>query len=429
MKQAPLILNDEFKYALDRMEKSSDTLFITGRAGTGKSTLLQLFTSTTKKNVVVLAPTGIAALNVQGQTIHSFFRFAPRWSDPSAVYKLKNHHVYLKIDTIIIDEISMVRVDMLDRIDNFLRVNRGNQEEAFGGVQMIFFGDLFQLPPVIGTQEEKQILEANYESPYFFNAFVMEELQLEMIALNKVYRQEERHFIKLLDAIRLKQLDYDDFMELNERANIQFEEDDIFISLCSTNAAAEAINRKNMQAIMAPEERFLSELTGVFDIKRAPAPQVLLLKEGAQVMFVKNDPEKRFVNGTLGKVITATKDLIRVVIQSDRLDEVIIDVEPLSWDMIKYEWDESQKSVKAKVTGSFTQYPLKLAWAITIHKSQGKTFDKVFVDLGRGAFEYGQTYVALSRCRTFEGIVLAKPLKSSDIMADERIIDYYQGLR
>lgn len=418
-------LNSDFKYALDLVEKTDCSLFLTGRAGTGKSTFLQLFKNTTRKKAVVLAPTGIAALNVGGQTIHSFFGFPPRYINPDDIRVSRQRKWFEKIEVLVIDEISMVRADLLDAIDFSLRKHRKN-DLPFGGVQVVFIGDLFQLPPVVSSQEERFLLENRYESPYFFSAHVMAEAEMEMLELRKVYRQENRHFLRLLDAVRLNQIDWEDLEDLNARYNPRFEAPKSWITLSPYNRSVDAINRRQLANLPPPEHIYTATLTGEFDPRQAPAEVVLSLRRGAQVMFVKNDPEGRFVNGTIGEVVGLDPDEVTVRIEDQgNLREV--SVERMSWEIIKYKPSEKDENeLVAEVVGTFTQFPLKLAWAITIHKAQGKTFDRVVIDMGRGAFEFGQAYVALSRCRSLDGIVLLRKLRPEDVKVDDRIVDFYE---
>jgi len=425
----PISLSQEFSGILDQLEYTNDHLFITGRAGTGKSTLLQVFRNTTKKRVVVLAPTGIAALNVRGQTIHSFFGFPPRLINKTEIERRKNNRIYKNLDMLIIDEISMVRADILDNIDYFLRLNRGFNL-PFGGVQMVFFGDLFQLPPVVSTPFEKQYFHTTYQTPYFFSAQIIKNIGLKMVELLHVYRQEERHFINLLDSIRLNNLDYEDFMYLNERHLPLPVENDFYITLCSRNDIANRINEHELKTIPLPEVAYQATVVGEFNPQLYPTEFNLILKEGAQVMFVKNDLQKQYVNGTIGIVSEANYERIMVRIPDEHGTEKTIEVDKQEWEILKYENDvEKPQHINTKVIGTFKQYPLKLAWAITIHKSQGKTFDRVIIDLGGGAFESGQTYVALSRCRTLEGVILKQPLRNRDIIVDERITEYYEQVK
>lgn len=425
----PLTLNEEFKAILDQLEYTSDHLFITGRAGTGKSTLLQVFRNTTKKRVAVLAPTGVAALNVRGQTIHSFFGFPPKIITHKEIHRRSNYRIYQNLDMIIIDEISMVRADMLDNINYFLKINRQNRL-PFGGVQMVFFGDLFQLPPVVSTAPEKQYFNSYYTSPYFFSSYALHEIALKMIELSEVFRQEERSFIQLLDNIRLNQMDYDDMLYLNERHQPIPEDRSFYITLSARNDIATRINDAELRAITEPQVQFQAMVTGEFNPQLYPADLILILKTGAQVMFVKNDPQKQFVNGTIGIIEEVTEEIIRVKVLDNNLDEKTVTVEKQEWEVIRYEINPNDpQQISSKTVGAFTQYPLKLAWAITIHKSQGKTFERVIIDLGRGAFESGQTYVALSRCRTLGGIILTNPVTARDIFIDERIAEYYNQIK
>lgn len=421
-----LELSDDFKYVLDSLEKQKTNLFVTGRAGTGKSTLLQLFRNTTHKKTVVLAPTGIAALNVKGQTIHSFFGFPPKPLDRSEIKKRRDRRLYKKMEVLIIDEISMVRADLLDNIDYFLRVNRENPY-PFGGVQVVLFGDLFQLPPIVSSEAEKQLFEHYYDSPYFFSAKVFEEdFELDKVELRKVYRQENRYFLRLLDSIRLNQIDYDDLEDLNQRHLPAFEAEDYYITLSARNAKVTSINKKEIDKIPYPAYLYQAAITGAFPLNLFPTEAGLQLKLHAQVMFLKNDPQKKFVNGTIGKVVKLEDDKVTIRIEEDGQKREV-EVEPMDWEIQKYKLHpDDPNKIETEVIGTFKQIPLKLAWAITVHKSQGKTFDKVIIDMGRGAFEYGQTYVALSRCRTLEGIVLKQPIKPRDIMTDERIIEWYE---
>lgn len=424
----PLELNADFKYALDILEKTNKSLFITGRAGTGKSTLLRLFRNTTRKKVVVLAPTGIAALNVGGQTIHSFCAFPPRFLTRKDIKKRSRFSkLYKAMQVCIIDEISMVRADLLDAIDKFLQINRGNLA-PFGGVQMIFIGDLFQLPPVIASDLVERYLEFSYETPFFFSAKVLEmNFELEMIELRKVYRQEQRLFLRLLEAVRLNRADWEDLEDLNERYVPNFESEEFYITLSPRNYKVDQINLREISNLEGGKETYFAKIKGEFDPRQYPTKAELGLKVGAQVMFIRNDYEDhKYVNGTIGKVIEMFADKIKVMIDDHGKKEEI-EVVPSEWEILKYKPSkENPEDIESEVVGTFEQYPLKLAWAVTIHKSQGKTFEKVIIDMGKGAFEHGQTYVALSRCRSLEGIVLKQKLKLSDIMVDERIVEFYE---
>ena len=436
MTKQPLELNADFQYALDVLEKTNKNLFITGRAGTGKSTLLHLFRSTSRKKCVVLAPTGVAALNAGGQTIHSFFGFPAKFIAPEEINRRRDTRLYKKMEVLIIDEISMVRADMIDNIDRFLRINRDNML-PFGGVQVVFFGDLFQLPPVVSTPQEQHFFQTHYESQFFFSAKVFTEqpinknnldeqgFELEGLELGKIYRQENRHFIRLLDAVRTNQVDYDDLDDLNRRFQPNFNEKDYFITLSPRNIVVDEINNRELRNLNQPEFSFIAEVSGAFDPKQYPTEGVLKLKLGAQVMFIKNDIKREYVNGTIGKIIQL--DFDKIVVQIEEKDGSFknITVEKQEWEILRYSLGNDPSKIETETVGSFKQYPLRLAWAMTIHKSQGKTFDKVIIDLTGGAFEHGQTYVALSRCRTLEGIILKQAIRPQDIRVDERILDFY----
>jgi len=428
VEQVPLELSPDFNYALDRLENSHSSLFITGRAGTGKSTLLQLFRNTTRKKTVVLAPTGIAALHVKGQTIHSFFGFPPRPLTAKDIKKRRNRRLYQNLEVLVIDEISMVRADLLDNIDCFLRLNRDN-ERPFGGVQVIFFGDLFQLPPVVATPVEAALFQSFYPSPYFFSAKVFDgSFEIELLELRRVYRQDNRRFLRLLESIRLNQIDYDDLAEINERCLPDFEAEEGYITLSAHNARADAINQRELGKLPGADRVYQALITGAFKAPLFPTDPALRLREQAQVIFIKNDPDRRFVNGTIGKVLSLQAGSLKVVVEAGaggKREE--IRVEPMDWEILRYVPSrEAPDKIETEVIGTFRQLPLRLAWAVTIHKAQGKTFDRVIIDLGRGAFEHGQTYVALSRCRTLEGIVLKQPLRPRDIQTDERVINFYE---
>ncbi len=424
----PLELNSDFQYALDILEKTQKSLFITGRAGTGKSTLLRLFRNTTRKKVVVLAPTGIAALNVGGQTIHSFCAFPPRFLTHKDIHKRRRFaKLYKAMEVCIIDEISMVRADLLDAINKFLQINRNNPT-PFGGVQMIFIGDLFQLPPVIASNLVQQYLDFSYESPYFFSAKVLEmNFEMEMIELRKVYRQEQRHFLRLLEVVRLNRADWEDLEDLNERYDPNFGSSEFYITLSPRNYKVDQINHREIANLKGQKQTYFASVKGEFDPRQYPTKAELDLKVGAQVMFIRNDYEDhKYVNGTIGQVTELHPEKIKVLI-NDHGKKEEIEVMPVEWEILKYKADkENPNEIESEVVGTFEQFPLKLAWAVTIHKSQGKTFDRVIIDMGKGAFEHGQTYVALSRCRSLEGIVLKQKLKFNDILVDERIVEFYE---
>ena len=426
----PLQLSEDFNYALERMEAGAN-LFITGRAGTGKSTLLQIFRRSTNKNVVVLAPTGVAALNVGGQTIHSLFGFPPRLIQSKDVRPNRRYkRLFQNLEILVIDEISMVRADVMEAIDYGLKLNR-NSSKPFGGVQVIFFGDLFQLPPVVSSQQERQYFSYRYASPYFFSADCMDTIDLEMIELSQVYRQDSRYFLRLLESIRNAAVDMDDLEALNERhiADFQPGPDENYLTLAARNATVNGINATALARNENPEILYLAEVKGNFPEKLFPVPAALKIKVGAQVMTVRNDNEKKYVNGTIGTVIECKTQSVVIRVTEGGTPRNI-EVGPEEWDIIRYKADSvDMTKIGTETLGTFKQLPVRLAWAVTIHKSQGKTFDRIIVDLGRGAFEHGQTYVALSRCRTLDGIVLRKPLTPRDVMVDPAVVEYYDMMR
>jgi GTPase SAR1 family protein len=419
-------LSPEFREALAVLENSKSHIFLTGKAGTGKSTLLKVFLKSTRKRAVVVAPTGVAALNVGGQTIHSFFKFPPRILDPASIRKVRNRRIYEKIDTIIIDEVSMVRADLLDNIDKFLRVNR-NSGTPFGGVRMIFIGDLFQIPPVVPAEESKYLEQIGYDSPYFFSSKVFQaDIDLEFIELTTVYRQEDGAFIRMLDQIRSGDVDYDLMEELNGRIT-KVEPPRPYITLTAYNRIAERINQKRLNEIEQPSYFLNGKIDGQFPEHLVPAPRQLELKEGAQVMILKNDPEMEYVNGTIGIVESIQDEKVRVIIKKQGKEKVVR-IESFEWEINRYKIND-KGAISTDKIGSFKQFPLKLSWAMTIHKSQGKTFDRVLIHLGKGAFAPGQTYVALSRCRSLEGIYLMKAITGRDIFIDPVLVEYYDRVK
>ncbi len=423
-------INRKFKEALTLLESTSKNVFITGKAGTGKSTLLDYFRSITKKTIVVLAPTGVAALNVGGETIHSFFRFKPDIT-VDKVKKLRGRKadIFKNLDAIVIDEVSMVRADLLDCIDRFLRLNGKNKRRPFGGIQMVFIGDLYQLPPVV-TGGEREIFRRHYASPYFFSAEIFETFSMEFIELEKIYRQKDEKFIRLLNAIRNNSLTDEDIDTLNRRVNAGFgrkEADSYTVYLSSTNKVAAEINAGHLRKIEKPISFYTARISGTFTRQAYPTDTELSLSPGAQVMLLNNDSGGRWVNGTLGRVIEIRKDKNR-----EEPDEVLVQlaggrtekVLPFTWKIFHFTWDDLTQSIQSEAAGSFTQYPLRLAWAITIHKSQGKTFDRVIIDVSGGVFACGQIYVALSRCRSLNGVSLKKPIKKNHVFVDWKIVDF-----
>lgn len=422
-------INEGFQRALELIEAEKKNVFITGRAGTGKSTLLAYFRTKTKRKIVVLAPTGVAAINVGGQTIHSFFKFKPNITAEKVKAKYQKDdkkNIYRKIEAIVIDEISMVRADLLDCVDKFMRLNGPNKEKPFGGVQMIFIGDLYQLPPVV-TSSEKHIFSSHYASPYFFSARVFDrpDFELEFLELEKIYRQKDEKFIGLLNAIRNRTVSEDDLKILNKKLAPDFEpaSGDYYIYLTTTNDAADSVNREKLSQLPGQSQQFEAEIVGNFSKEYFPTAQVLEMKVGAQVMMLNNDSMGRWVNGSVAKILAFEENEfgtteVMVQLENGEIEEVT----PHTWDVYNFFLENGK--LFSRSIGSFTQYPLRLAFAITIHKSQGKTFDKAVIDIGRGTFAHGQMYVALSRCRTLEGIVLKKEIKKGHIIMDWNVVKF-----
>ncbi len=440
-KPAAIEINDKFRAALDLMEAGDRHLFITGRAGTGKSTLLEYFRDTTLKQIAVLAPTGVAALNVRGQTIHSFCRFKPDIT-LDTVKKLPpssrggraafrgdgSADIYKRFETIVIDEISMVRADLLDCVEKFLRLNGPNPKRLFGGLQMVFIGDLYQLPPVV-TSVERALFAGPYETPYFFSSQIFRNpaFAMEFVELEKIYRQSEEDFIGLLNAIRNRSATDADLGRLNERCIPDFipPDDEFYVTLTSTNDLAFERNRDKLARLPGRPAVYEGLIAGEFERSSLPTDERLELKIGAQVMLLNNDSKGRWVNGSIGRVakivrVKGEDDVVVVELQ----DGPTVDVLPNAWEIFRFGLDPDTRTIVSEPIGSFTQYPLKLAWAITIHKSQGKTFDRVVIDFGRGTFAHGQAYVALSRCTNFEGLVLRKPIRRGHIRLDYDIVRF-----
>jgi len=424
--RAPLEFTEPFERALRLMEDTTRHVFVTGRAGTGKSTLLAHFKETTVKRAAVLAPTGVAALNVGGQTIHSFFGFRPDVTPETAKKKLRDADaaIYRNLDAIVIDEVSMVRADLMDCVDAFLRVNGPVKGAPFGDLQMILIGDLYQLPPVVGSAE-RMLFKTLYRSPYFFSARVFEGLAVEFVELEKIYRQQDDRFIDLLNAIRNRTVTEEDLALLNTRVDEGFEPpaDECYIHLTSTNDLADRYNEEQLRKLKGRTWTSHGIVEGDFGKEFLPTAPELKLKKGAQVMLLNNDTWGRWVNGTIGKVTGFARDpeagtLIRVRLN----DGGTVEVAPFTWQIFRFVLKDG--GLESEAVGTFTQFPLRLAFAVTIHKSQGKTFERAIIDVGRGTFAPGQIYVALSRCTSLEGIVLRKPLRRQHILLDWAVVRY-----
>ncbi|MFH1253368.1 MAG: AAA family ATPase [Candidatus Uhrbacteria bacterium] len=429
----PLDLNPDFSRALELMETTTRPVFITGRAGTGKSTLLRHFRDTTKKKVAVLAPTGVAALNIEGQTIHSFFLIRPGITLKEARREgkqVKNNELYKEVETIVIDEVSMVRADLFDAVDVFLKAAMGSKK-PFGGKQIVMIGDLYQLPPVVRSDEIEELKNV-YDTPYFFSAQVMKDLLetkdgLAFVELEKIYRQKDQNFIEVLNAVRNCSASEEHLAILNARC-VDFCEEEIIeeaIILTATNKQADQINAAHLAALPGKQKTYEAAFSGKFGDREAPTDELLYLKINARVMFLNNDSQGRWVNGSLGTVKKLGDKELEVIL--DNGEEV--EVEAYTWNLFRFEFDRFTRTLERHKLGSFSQIPLRLAWAVTIHKSQGKTFDRVAIDLGRGAFAAGQVYVALSRCRTLRGIFLKQPLQARHLILDYRVMKFLTALQ
>ncbi len=426
-------INPAFARALERIASGGRNLFITGKAGTGKSTLLEYYRANAAERPVILAPTGVAALQVGGETVHRFFGFGIDVT-PEKVRKSRRKprrpEIYKKLRTLIIDEASMLRADLLDCVDMFLRKHGPKRGAPFGGVQMVFVGDLYQLPPVV-TNSEREIFRSVYATPYFFSASALADGDLDIVELEKVYRQSDAAFVTLLNSVRNDSVDDADVAHLNARVNPAFEPPDevFFISLTTTNRNADRLNASKLASLPGKRSVSIAEISGDFGREQYPTSTELAFKAGAQVMMLNNDSMGRWVNGSLGVIesVAAWDEGRHGVTIRLRDWHAAVEVEPHAWEVIRFVLQAGQLS--SEPVGRFTQLPFRLAWAVTIHKSQGKTFDNVVIDLERGAFAAGQTYVALSRCTSFEGIVLRRPVKRSSIRADWRIQKFLTGYR
>ncbi len=421
-KQQKYVLTDDIKKCLDLLENTDQNLFITGKAGTGKSLLIQYFRSHTSKKVAILAPTGIAALNARGQTIHSFFGFPPCLIESKAIRKSNNNRLFADLDCLIIDEISMVRADLIDGIDKFLRLNGRDSNVSFGGIRIVFVGDLYQLPPVLRTEESVRYYDL-YSSPYFFSANSFQPEDFIIVELTNIFRQSEREFIDFLNHVRTGEIEASRFDIVNQKVvdNINYDKHTV---LCTINKTANDINQTKLNEINKPQFTYKARIEGDFPIddQNLPVELDLMLKEKAKVLFVKNDPGGRWVNGTLGVVTELGENLIKVKIDND----VIVEIEKAEWNKIKYVINSDTGDLEEKIIGKLIQYPLRLAWAITIHKSQGMTLNKVCLDFRRSPFAHGQTYVALSRCRSLDGLVMTRRIWPNDILIDDRIVDFHR---
>lgn len=422
-----IAVTPEYEDVRRLVESQRKVVFVTGNAGTGKSTLIDYLRSSLRKKLAVVAPTGVAALNARGATIHSFFHFPARILQDDDIKVGADPEIYRRLELLIIDEVSMVRADLLDAIDLSLRRNRSNPH-PFGGVQLVLVGDLFQLPPVV-TDEAKEILSAKaYESPYFFSSHVFKRIEMEAVELTRFFRQEDREFIELLNRVRIGDSPERVAEELNSKCS-HGETDDNKVVLTGTNYLAERINALELAKLGGKDYLYAAQSKGSFsgDGDRFPSPQELHLKVGAHVMFTRNDEQKRWVNGSLGVVRRLEEGRVFVELVGGNA-QGLREVTPATWKTYRYRYDRKQDALEAREAGRYTQYPLMLAWAVTIHKSQGQTLDNVLLNLGQGAFASGQLYVALSRCRSIEGIHLARRIRPADIICDPEVKRFHESL-
>jgi ATP-dependent DNA helicase PIF1 len=410
----------DFASAVSASEKG-DNLFITGRAGTGKSTLLRCLRANLNAKTAVLAPTGLAAINVQGQTIHSFFGFPPQFITPEVVKRARRTGLLRNLDTLIIDEVSMVRADLMQGIDFALRLARRKPGEPFGGVQLLLVGDLHQLPPVVRERELQQLFAESLGGFYFFNAPVFRDAPLSLMELGHVYRQSDETFLYALNGVRDGRPERDHLDVFNSRVAPfrSLPRPDDYIVLTPVNQAADQTNRAFLDRLSGGITVFEATVTGKFEPSAFPTDARLTLKEGCKVVLLRNDPDKRWVNGTQARVTRIKGQSVWIDVGGEEHE-----LEPATWENIRYEHDAEKDKITEQVVGSFRQLPVRLAWALTIHKSQGMTLDKVYIDFGRGAFAHGQAYVALSRARSLDGLALARPLSRSDVIFDERALGY-----
>ena len=418
----------EYTAILDALKEESQAIFVSGKAGTGKSTLIKYLVSKID-NCAVIAPTAIASVNVGGQTIHSFFSLPIKVLNPDESYNLKSNMkpVIKDLSLLIIDEISMVSPNIIDVMSNSLKKARGN-DLPFGGVNMLFIGDLLQLPPIVNDEEVGVFFTHRYDSHYFYSADIFKKTDIIPVELTKVFRQKDEDFINILNHIRVNKNHAHYIDKLNQACFYNKRNSENAITLVTTNATAKTINERQLQEINQELMTFHATYTGILKQRKMhmPAPDILNLKVGAKIIFIKNGADGLYFNGSLGTIVGFKEEHLLIQLEDSKN---IISVGKESWDKVEYKYNYETQKIESISLGSFTQYPLSLGWAITIHKSQGMTIEKINIDLGvRGAFAYGQTYVALSRCKTLEGITLNHPISLRDVKADPSILDFFSRL-
>ena len=412
----------EYEQALTFLRESKGHLFVTGRAGTGKSTLLRALRTMITDSVAVVAPTGLAAVNVGGQTIHSFFGLPPRLIGPEDIKRSRNGGVMRKLKLLIIDEVSMVRSDMMWAIDQSLRINRGRSREPFGGVRLVMFGDLHQLPPVVREPEAIAHLESTFGGPFFFSVGALREGEgTSLLELCQVFRQNDEDLISVLNEVRDGNVSTSALEILNAQVNPlrTLREGDPYVILTPTNEVANRINAKYLEDLGGVPFTYQAGITGDFSASAHPTDLALVLKVGAKVIMLRNDADRRWVNGSVARVVRLDDKRVWIDIEGREFE-----VEPVAWESRRFGYDQAAEKVVETVAGTFKQFPMRLAWALTIHKAQGLTLDKVYLNLGRGTFAHGQAYVALSRCRSLSGLALDRPLRASDIIFDPAALGY-----
>jgi len=415
-----IVLSPDQEAMFNLLQSSKNPIFLTGKAGTGKSLLLRYFRQKSDKNIIICAPTGVAALNIGGQTIHSLFKIPPELIRKDSLKVEKRTAKLLRhVDVVVIDEISMVRPDLMDAIDHILRKAR-KTKVPFGGVQLVMFGDLYQLPPVI-NRELMDYFAQNYGGNFFFNADVWKNIKFEIQELTTVFRQKDEDFKTILNAIREGTITDEQIAFLNKRADIEIPPEGV-ITLTTTNSSAKKINETKLSFLKDKEYEYNAEISGTFEENSFPTEEVLRLKKGAQIILLKNDKEKRWVNGSLGYVHSLKDGKIKV-----NIDGNIYSVAKETWGKIRYILNEETDILEEETVGSFTQFPLRLAWAITIHKSQGQTYNSVAIDMGYGAFVHGHTYVGLSRSKSIEGLYLKRKISREDIIVEPKITNFMKS--